>query len=158
MDNESEQIFEMHHRIHHQFFQCVNRMLENPAVHPGQAALIGKLMRHGSLSQAALCRRLDVSAATVAVSLQRLEKQGFLTRVQNPNDLREKLLCLTPEGEKIAEEIEHVVVFVQKQAIEGFTSEEFAQLKEYITRISANLESCKDKLSSPEKSGKSQGV
>lgn len=132
-------LFGQYHRTHHLLFQCISKVLGNPAVHPGQAALLGCLMEQGSISQGALCRTLKVSAASVAVSLRRLEKQGFLTRVQNPADLREKLLCLTPLGEKTSKDVRAAVTSVQDQALLNFTPEELEQLESYLKRIGANL-------------------
>jgi DNA-binding MarR family transcriptional regulator len=126
--------------MHHLLFQCISKVAENPAVHPGQAALLKCLMEQGSTSQGALCRMLKVSAASVAVSLRRMEKQGFLTRVQNPEDLREKLLCLTPLGEKTAGDMRAAVTKVQEQALMNFTPEELEQMKSYLKRIGTNLE------------------
>ena len=69
-----------------------------------------------------------------------MEKQGFLTRVQNPEDLREKLLCLTPLGQKTAGDMRDAITRVQDQAFKNFTPEELEQMKSYLRRIGANLD------------------
>ncbi len=128
-----------YHRLHHLFFQCISKTMGNPFAHPGQAGLLGCLLDKGSISQGDLCRMLQVSAAAVAVSLRRLEQQGMILRLKNPNDLREKLLSLTPLGIQTAKDIRAAVDKVQVQAIQGFSPEELESLMGYLARIIDNL-------------------
>jgi DNA-binding MarR family transcriptional regulator len=128
-----------YHRLHHLFFQSISKTVGNPFVHPGQAALLGCLLDKGSISQGELCRKLQVSAAAVAVSLRRLEQQGMILRLKNPGDLREKLLSLTPLGIQTAKDIRIAVEKVQELAIQGFSNEELEYLLGYLSRIENNL-------------------
>ncbi len=128
-----------YHRLHHMFFACISKELETPLVHPGQGALLSSLLDKGSISQRDLCRKLEVSAAAVAVSLRRLEQQGLLYRKQNPSDLREKVLSLTPLGEKMALDLRKAIQKVEAQAMVGFTQAEIDALEGYLSRIMANL-------------------
>ena len=128
-----------YHRLHHLFFICISKELETPLVHPGQGALLTTLLGKGSINQSELCKKLQVSAASVAVSLRRLEQQGLLVRKQNPNDLREKVLTLTSLGEKMALDLRQAIAKVEGYAMEGFSKEEFDQLELYLSRIMANL-------------------
>lgn len=137
-------LFMKAHRLRHVFFQCTSKLLHNPLVHPGQGALLGCLLDNGSMSQGALYRMLKVSAATVAVSLRRLEQQGLILRQQNPDDLREKLLSLTPLGISVANDMRSAVERVGTLAIQGFSQEELELLDGFLTRISENLQAWKE--------------
>ena len=128
-----------YHRLHHLFFACISKELETPLVHPGQGALLSSLLDKGSMNQSELCRKLEVSAAAVAVSLRRLEQQGLLYREQNPNDLREKVLSLTPLGEKMALDLRKAIHKVEAHAMAGFTEEELDTLEGYLKRIMTSL-------------------
>lgn len=128
-----------YHRLHHLLFQCITKATGNPAVHPGQARLLGCLLDKGSISQRELNRHLQVSAAAVAVSLRRLEQQGLITRQQNPGDRREKQLSLTPFGIAMAKDIRTAVDKVQDLAIQGFTEEEINLIAGFLDRITDNL-------------------
>ena len=128
-----------YHRLHHLFFLCISKKMGNPFVHPGQGALLGCLLDNGSMSQGELCRKLQVSAAAVAVSLRRLEQQGMILRLKNPSDLRGKLLSLTPLGTETAREMRCAVNTVQSLAIAGFTEEELEFLTGYLSRIINNM-------------------
>ncbi len=129
-----------YHRLHHLFFLCISKEVGTPQVHPGQGALLGCLLGNGSsISQKDLCQKLQVSAAAVAVSLRRLETQGLLIRTQNPSDLREKMLTLTPLGERMAKDLLKAKQRVESQAIKDFTSDELTILEEYLKRIATSL-------------------
>lgn len=142
--NETVNLFQHYHRMHHLFFQCVSRVSKDQVAHPSQGALLGCLMEKGRIRQAELCRNLMVSGAAVAVSIKRLERQGLLERVANPKDLREKLLCLTPEGERTAREIRSAISRVQEQAVLGFAPAEMETLSGYFKRICDNLAALKE--------------
>ena len=146
-----------YHRLHQLFFQCISKTVGNPFVHPGQAALLGCLLDKGSISQGELCRTLQVSAASVAVSLRRLEQQGLILRLKNPGDLREKLLRLTPLGIQTAKDIRIAVDKVQTLAIQGFSEEELGLLMNYLARIVNNLSTFLES-DCPEKNRTNQGV
>jgi len=49
---------------------------------------------------------LALTPPTISVSVHRLQKQGFLTLKQNPNDGRAVMLYLTPSGKKHCKSIE----------------------------------------------------
>ena len=136
---EKTMIPKQYHRLHHLFFTCISKELETPMVHPGQGALLSSLLDKGSINQSSLCRKLEVSAAAVAVSLRRLEQQGLICRKQNPSDLREKVLSLTPLGEKMALDLRNAIQKVEVKAMAGFTEEELSALEGYLSRIMSNL-------------------
>ncbi len=133
-----------YHRLHHLFFACISKELETPLVHPGQGALLSSLLDKGCINQNELCRKLQVSAATVAVSLRRLEQQGLICRKQNPSDLREKMLSLTPLGEKMALDLRAAIQKVEVQAMAGFSQAELDALENYMSRIMSNLQALKN--------------
>jgi len=62
--------------------------------------LIGEVMRApAGLRQGELARRLGVSAPTVSVAVAKLEKDGLLHRVQDPDDPRARRVCLAPNAD-----------------------------------------------------------
>ena len=53
-----------------------------------QTKLLLMLQKHHNINQNALAKKLNVTKATLSVRLQRLEKLGYLTRVQDEHDKR----------------------------------------------------------------------
>jgi DNA-binding MarR family transcriptional regulator len=60
--------------------------------------------RRGSLPLGKVGERLQVHAASVTNAVERLERDGFVRRVPNPDDRRGVLAELTPAGRRVAED------------------------------------------------------
>ena len=72
--------------------QCAFHLLKKHGVHAGQLPLLFALKQHGPCRQNALAHTLMISPATIAVSLQRMERSGLLKRIPDPSDLRSNAL------------------------------------------------------------------
>lgn len=60
--------------------------------------------RHGSLPLGKVGERLQVHPASVTNAIDRLQDQGFVTRVPHPTDGRATLAAITPAGRTTAAE------------------------------------------------------
>jgi DNA-binding MarR family transcriptional regulator len=75
-----------------------------------QLFLIIRLSHHGSTRFADIRHELRVSAPTATGIVTRLERAGYVTRVQDVKDRRLVLVALTAEGNKLAGKIRGIVV------------------------------------------------
>lgn len=96
-------------------------------LHLGTASTVAELARHCQLDVGAMTRMLD-----------RLEAKGLITRVRSSQDRRVVNLELTREGRQAAREIPAVLCRVQNAFLQGFTQEEFLQLKGLLRRVLDN--------------------
>jgi len=64
------------------------------------------LLRHGGVNQATLARSLDIRPITLTHVLDRLEADGFVTRLSDPDDRRAHILALTAKALPIIEHIQ----------------------------------------------------
>jgi DNA-binding MarR family transcriptional regulator len=96
-------------------------------LHLGEASTVAELARQCQLDVGAMTRMLD-----------RLEAKGLVTRVRSSEDRRVVNLELTREGRESAKEIPGVLCKVQNAFLEGFTQDEFHQLKGLLRRVLAN--------------------
>ncbi|MCL1855389.1 MAG: MarR family transcriptional regulator [Clostridia bacterium] len=97
------------------------------------------LLHHQGLSQADLRREMKVSAATVAVSLARLEKLGFVTRERNRSNQRANVLMLTEKGVEAAICLQGAMQRVGQAALAGFSEEELQNLASFFQRMERNI-------------------
>lgn len=74
---------------------CVNARLAPLGLSSAKAMFLCCLYDHRQMSQVELCRELDMDKSTVAKMLVRLEKDGFITKSVNPDDMRSYLVTLT---------------------------------------------------------------
>lgn len=86
----------------------VNTKLSPLGLSSAKAMFLFCLYDHGQMSQAEICRELDMDKSTVAKMLMRLEKDGFITKSVNPSDTRsfqvtltDKAIALIPQAKDI---------------------------------------------------------
>lgn len=83
--------------------------------------------------------RFQLSHPTVSGLLSRLEKKGFLSQQPDPQDRRRKLLMLLPKGKACTDTMEAVIRQGDEALLRGFTPEERAQFRGYLTRALHNV-------------------
>jgi DNA-binding MarR family transcriptional regulator len=100
-------------------------------------SVVLRSLRRGPLTvaQAGACLMLSHSAASRAVD--RLVRDGYLAREENPDDRRQKLLTLAPRGEELLGEMEGIMVGRLAEMIDVLDVEESAQFRSLLTRILA---------------------
>ena len=96
-------------------------------LHLGEASTVAELARQCQLDVGAMTRMLD-----------RLEAKGLVTRVRSSEDRRVVNLELTREGRESAKQIPAVLCKVQNAFLQGFTQDEFRQLKALLRRVLDN--------------------
>ena len=96
-------------------------------LHLGEASTVAELARHCQLDTGAMTRLLD-----------RLEGKGLIARVRSSEDRRVVNLELTPDGREAAKQIPEVLCYVQNAFLQGFSTEDWQQLKELLRRVLAN--------------------
>ncbi len=125
--------------LQHAFFQVLHSQLGGMEAHPRQGPILGMLLHADGLSQADLVREMNVSAATVAVSLARLEKLGFVTRQRNQSNQRANVLALTEKGRQEAARMEQVMRELGQVALTGFSGQEIKEIITCFQRMKSNL-------------------
>ena len=90
-------------------------------------------------SQRELAEQLHVTPATVTVSLRSMERDGYVTKIADPNDMRRKRIALTDKGREILDKLDEVYERIGIAMTDGFTDEERAQVSDYFKRMIENL-------------------
>ncbi len=138
--DELREVFRHMFNMQRVYFDCARIRLGNDmSVHPRQGPIMGLLLHNDGLSQADLMRRLNVTAATVAVSISRLEKLGYVRRERNERNQRANVLMLTEMGRAEARKLEAALREVQNVALDGFTEDELQSIEAYCGRMTKNL-------------------
>lgn len=117
----------------------LERELNRTGVYRSQHQLLLFIAEHPNASQKEVARLHHVSAATVAVSLKKLESGGYIRRVVDQEDNRYNQICITEKGEKIVEKSVRYFQTVEKNMFDGFSLEEMEMLYGYLGRIRKNL-------------------
>lgn len=124
---------QMHRRL-------VEKKLEGTGVHRAQHRLLMSLADNQFVSQVDLARHLEVTPATIAVSLKSMEKDGLICRKVKGEDNRANFVELTEKGKRIAEDSSEYFNSVDEQMYQGFSQEERKELSDYLDRVYDNME------------------
>lgn len=101
--------------------------------------IIFHLTRCDGLTQLELCKKTLFSAPTVSLTLQKMEQEGYIKRVQDTVDGRQMRVYLTDEGRKLDEKVRKIVRSFEMKALNDFTDEEEQLLFSLLSRIEANI-------------------
>ncbi|MDI6617735.1 MAG: MarR family winged helix-turn-helix transcriptional regulator [Clostridiales bacterium] len=123
----------------------VSAILKNIGLYNGQPRLLFHLYEKNGCNQKELSDYLNVSNATITVSLKRMEKCGIIRKVPDRNDLRNNIITLTDKGIIVIDKCKKIFKSINIKMYEGFNHEEIENLQNYYKRIIANLENMDDK-------------
>ncbi len=122
------------------------RALMGPSgLHPGQPPLLRYIEEHPGCTQKDAADELDVTPASAAASLKRLEKAGLVERKPNERDTRRNCLHLTEEGRSRLEEHRRIFDALDEKMFAGLTEEEILSFRHTCEKMFDNLadESCR---------------
>lgn len=125
--------FAMKHR------RIMQSYLDETGVYQAQHRLLMTISLNPNASQIELARMLDVSAATVAVSLKKLEKDGYINRDKDDDDNRFNIITITEKGNQVVEKSKEIFEATDRKVLEGFTEEEKQTLFLLLQKLNANL-------------------
>ncbi|EUJ33422.1 transcriptional regulator [Listeria floridensis FSL S10-1187] len=119
--------------------KAVAEHLRSIGLYRGQEMILKVLAETGGCSQNELKNRLCLDHSTVAKSVGRMEKSGFLTREKSPSDRRITIVKITAEGEKRLEASEEIWNGMEKQALNGLTETDIQEFLRISAQITENL-------------------
>lgn len=105
----------------------------------GQPPVLFSLWHQDGRSQRELSEELGVKPATITVTLQRMEKAGFIERRSDPDDLRLSRVFLTDQGTSIRADVERALQQLEDQFFAGFTPAEKLLLRRFFLQMKENL-------------------
>ena len=122
------------------FARELERQLAPSGIAPAYMPVIFALADGSALTQKELARRAAVEQPTMAATLNRMQRDGFIARRQDPGDKRSALVALTPLALGHVETVERVVNAINALALEQLEPEERQQFLGLMRRIIGVLE------------------
>ena len=102
-------------------------------------ALIG-LWHEDCVKVVELGRRAGLEPSTMTGLVDRMERDGLVTREADPDDRRAQRVCLTDEGRHVREPVLEVVDRVLGRALDGISPEAMDGLKTVLRTVLANAD------------------
>ena len=101
--------------------------------------LMAYILEHPGCTQGEIADFLYISAASVATSCKRLEKEGLIERRVDPVNRRKNQLFVTAEGEALTKEKRAMLDRVNARAFEGVDEADKAAFARVLDRMMDNL-------------------
>lgn len=125
--------------IQHCHLLRIQSVLARYDLHFGQPRILHVVKKLDGATQNEIAQKLQVSPASLAMSIKRMQKAGLLEKLCDENDLRVNQIRLTEKGLLAQEESLKDVITVDNRLLENFSEEEIANLENYLERIYRNL-------------------
>ena len=104
------------HHLSHTYHEIASAFERHMGMSRARWAVLNRLSREGSVTQARLSQMLHVDAAAITRQVKQLEAEGLVTRWSAPEDNRYTVVALTDPGRSFVEtqrarrdEFEHIV-------------------------------------------------
>lgn len=121
------------------YHRAVCEEMEPHGITYRQSMVLGWLALEGELSQAELAAKMMVEPPTLVGILDRMERDGWISRHNCPGDRRKKLIRPSHAAEPVWEKIVECAARVRAQAAEGLSDRQLATLKKLLRRVQHNL-------------------
>ena len=124
----------------HAIQKAFNEELAPQGVTFRQAQVLGCLALEGRLSQTDLAERMRIEPPTLVGILDRMERDGWIRRVNDKADRRKKLVVALPAASPAWTKIITVAKRVRARATRGMTPAQLTQLKKLLALVQSNLQ------------------
>lgn len=122
----------------------LNKILNRYGLYKGQPLILGLLEHYPGITQQELADRLEVSKATIAASLKRMEKAGFIQRSPDPQDTRRNRITITDLGRKASHDCRQEVDHLRDTLFSQVTPQDEELLTDLIRRMYESLCTLRD--------------
>lgn len=117
----------------------ISTSLSGLGIYRGQPEILEYLLSHGDCPQREIAESLGVSPASIATSIKRMSKAGFVDRAVDPDDRRMNRIRITEEGKRIYNIGKNEFDKTDALVFDGFSEEEIGQFSSMLSRIIDNL-------------------
>lgn len=126
----------------------IDRRLEEGGIYFGQPPILRFLRENPNATQKDIADSLQISPASVAVSVKRMEKAGIISRETDKDDARRNNLSLTEKGIELEEFAMRTFRAVDDAKLSSLSEEEISLMLSVIKKMTVNLselfpENCK---------------
>lgn len=116
-----------------------DRQSQDIGLSRAQWSVLAHLHRQDGVQQNVLARAMDITPITLARHLDRLEKEGWIERRNDPSDRRIKRIFLNPKADSVIDQLSDLSQTIKSQALQGISSAEEKQFMDVLLRMRDNL-------------------
>lgn len=124
-------------------FSYTKKMLDQSGleVSPGQLVVLYSLFTKDNISISELSKNVLLDNSTLTGLIDRLEKAGFVMRIDTPNDRRSYQIILTEKAKNHKSTILQLMKQIESKMLEGSSEAEIFMFRSILQRILINFNS-----------------
>ncbi len=105
----------------------------------GQAHLLLLIRDNDGCTQKELANFIGVKYSSMSERLNKLERNGYIVRTADENNLKYKRIFITQSGKTAVIQCRKIIKELDEQMYKGMTKKDKAQFEEYLQKIIKNL-------------------
>lgn len=122
------------------FANALHERIRPLGLAPAQFMTLLELWEEDGLTQKELVQRLDVEQATMANTLNRMERDGLIEREENPKDRRARVIRLTDKARALQDDAKAAANEVNGIALSGLSEDERRSFIKVMARVIGALQ------------------
>ena len=127
--------------VSHRAMNTAKGMYQEFDLNRSQASVLFMLHQRDSMSQKELAAQLNITAPSITSMIQKMERDGYLTRHPDPKDQRVMRLSLTEKGKSCIQAVKDVADRMEEILFQGMSLEEKLLFRRLMIQAGDNLES-----------------
>ena len=127
--------FELHHVMH----RIVDRTMSCAGLSFARTKVLMRVANEGPMNQATLAGLLGFAPRSVTEAVDALERDGLVSRTEDPQDRRARIVAITPAGRDAHEAAVAVKAKAMTEIFGSLTPEQRSTLLELFATIRTNL-------------------
>lgn len=132
-------------RLHKMF---AGQLLREVGLYPGQELLMMRLWDHGPQRQVDLVNTLESDAPTVARTVRRLERAGFVRRTPSPSDGRATIVEATRASLPLKRTVERIWAELESITVGSLERAQQVGVLDVLQLLEANLQAAEQTMGS----------
>jgi len=109
--------------------------IERIGIHSGQGRVLVHLHGHDNVPQWRIAEAMNTSPAAITSILQRMERDGWITRTRDPKDQRTVRIRISDKARALEEEIQDTFLQIEEEISSIYTREERAELRRLLLKL-----------------------
>lgn len=126
--------------VQHRHMLTILSVLERYNLHAGQPRILHTVADMDGASQKDIADKLQISPASLAMSIKRMCKAGLVEKVASETDLRTNKIKITPKGMQMHVDCMKACAQADQKMIEGLSEQEIEQFGDILSRIYNNMQ------------------
>ena len=105
----------------------------------GQANLLILIRDNDGVTQNELAELVGIKDSSMSVRLDKLERNGYIVRETDSENLKRKRIYITPEGKTASIQCRKILREYEEKLYEGFSAKDKKQFQKYISKLLENI-------------------